>query len=98
MEVVVRRLSMNLTEKRKKENEKFIKQWHLKRKAGSFNYFLKGAISSVVFLTSIYFIGNLAQGNKSFNVNIIISIVIVSLLAPLSSWMVNELRYNTIIK
>lgn len=79
----------------KKENNEFVSDWRIKRKVGGRKYIITGIIKLGLFSLAIVLANNLIkQQNTIINISEVITILIISVLAPIVSWYANEYRYD----
>ena len=85
---------MNLINRFMKEKKEFEDEWSIKREDGFIRYVVIGFIRSALFLIFMYLIKFLIEWEVQFNMTSVISIVISSILLPLFSWCINEIRFK----
>jgi hypothetical protein len=86
---------MNIKEKLIFENKELIAEWDIKRKVGKIKYIVIGIIRFALFITAAFLLGNgLSNKRLELNNSELISIIVISILAPIISWFGNEYRYK----
>lgn len=77
-----------------KGKKEFEEEWSIKRKVGFIYYVVIGSIRCAIFLIFMYIIKFLIEWKVQFNENSVISIAVSSILLPLISWGINEIRFK----
>ncbi|WP_313130581.1 hypothetical protein [Anaerocolumna sp.] len=85
---------MKIREKFILENKEFIAEWEIKRKVGKIRYITVGIIRFALFTTAILLGNGLVNNKIELNSSDLITIVLISILAPIISWFANEYRYK----
>jgi len=79
------------------EDTEFIVEWEIKRKIGIIKYVVIGIIKYALFSTAILLGNGLINRKIEINSSGLITIIAISILAPVINWFMNEHRYKKYI-
>lgn len=85
---------MTIKEKLIIENKEFVEGWKIKREPGMMRFIITGVIKWALFSSAIVLGDNLIDHKIGINHTDTIVIIIISIMAPVVGWFVNEYRYK----
>lgn len=85
---------MKLKKQWRKEQNEFCKSWEFRRKIGFKKYFTSKSINLTSILLGMHILGIIIKKDRNFECGYIVTIISVSIILAIGSWLINEFRYT----